>query len=290
MPVRRFLCGTCDEVHTGFPDIVFAQPAFVDALPRMEQALWERDRNRCRRRRPAPGWRAALARWAAQDVKRLLLGRHGPWDRWGMLPAMCFCRAVLRVPVRDPEPGDNSTFGFGPWVRLSEADFLAERDRPGGLAPFEGELATELPGYPGSMGLRVSVTPGAEGERPLLWCLEERSELARDQREGITTARAMEIDAASGVRSHWLGPEGGTVEADVEYDGAARLTLERREGGGWTVMWCVHGIGSCVREFGGGVEARAAWEELKPGVARVVDSRDALTAEIRARVLADASR
>src|SRR5512147_228720 len=69
-----------------------------------------------------------------------------------------FIRCVLDLPVK----GEQQPFAWGVWARVAEADFLRycevfrnadQRGEP----PFPGTLANQLPGYPQTVGVTVSV-------------------------------------------------------------------------------------------------------------------------------------
>lgn len=55
--------------------------------------------------------------------------------------------------------------------------------------PFAGQLANRIPGYPGTIGLRVRVRMLSPTSRPTLDLTGKNHPLAKEQQQGITGAR-----------------------------------------------------------------------------------------------------
>lgn len=285
MAVRRFMCGSCEQVHTGLPEATFGRPDAIAAMSRAERAhCWETD-DACAVRRPRPGLGWAVVRWLGRELAPIVGERA---RRWGYDVGRFYLRGVLRLPLLDPAEGDGDSFGFGLWAELAESDLRAEQTRRGPFAPFDGVLATELPGYPGSMGAPVRIEPQQVGQRPLFVCVDAGSRLAEEQRRGITTERGLEILRLSGMEPRWIGsgvwgpaeggatvggpgPDGGVVVRDEEYDGGARITLARGDTGGGSVTCGVYGLMVHTRFFSREEDAAAAVEAMKPDLAELAD-------------------
>ncbi|MPL73109.1 hypothetical protein SDC9_18902 [bioreactor metagenome] len=101
-----------------------------------------------------------------------------------------FLRGILYVPI----PEISEQFGWGVWAEVDEAVFdryLELFDRDGSQeTPGHGELANKLPGYPESLGRKLTVHFGPPDKRPcLVMADKETGTLAEDQRQGISYAR-----------------------------------------------------------------------------------------------------
>src|SRR3954470_15821335 len=89
-----------------------------------------------------------------------------------------FIRGQLVLAVEDA----GEDFVWGVWVELGQED-AARREGP-------GRLANELPVYGlSTLDLPAQVRPAPAGERPLVELEPGDHPLAREQHEGITTAR-----------------------------------------------------------------------------------------------------
>jgi hypothetical protein len=104
-----------------------------------------------------------------------------------------FIRGLVQIPVR----GGGRPFAWGAWVRVAKEDFdryeaLYDDPNRGGDPPFPGRLATQLPGYPQTLGLAVSVQPNGDEMRPSFTVLDTAHPLAAEQREGIWPERLLE--------------------------------------------------------------------------------------------------
>jgi hypothetical protein len=96
-----------------------------------------------------------------------------------------FVRSVLPFRIR----GAEDDFYWGVWSTLSEQNFLRyqaayDEDMSGWDAMF-GYLSNELPGYPDTLNLKLSVQTQRQGDRPLLTLEPTDHPLAVDQRDGM---------------------------------------------------------------------------------------------------------
>ncbi|MBI2920907.1 MAG: DUF2199 domain-containing protein [Planctomycetes bacterium] len=106
-----------------------------------------------------------------------------------------FLRGLVQIPVKDgPEP-----FQWGVWVSVGELpyrralDIWLEEGREKEPA-YPGALATELPDYPPTTGLKVMVHTRPVGQRPLLEVAAADHPLAVERRDGVTMTRVREIN------------------------------------------------------------------------------------------------
>jgi hypothetical protein len=105
-----------------------------------------------------------------------------------------FIRGFLEIPRTDSP----RTFAFGMWVKVSRNNYyryleLWEDEQQAGEPSFAGQLANQIPGYPETVGLRVSVRMLSPTSRPTLHLTGKNHPLAREQQQGITGARLLEI-------------------------------------------------------------------------------------------------
>jgi hypothetical protein len=90
--------------------------------------------------------------------------------------------------------GSDVPWGWGVWAEISADDFaryraLYDDPRQGREVPFEGTIANEIEQYDaGTLGLLVSIHLTTARLRPALTVLDERHELAHQQREGVDDA------------------------------------------------------------------------------------------------------
>lgn len=105
-----------------------------------------------------------------------------------------FVRAVIPVPI----VGLDTTFDWGVWVTLSPANFRIYMDtfedrRRSHLGPWFGWLGNAIEGYPDTLNLKCDVHPQDGGMRPhiQLWAAEHP--LYREQRDGMTEKRLIEL-------------------------------------------------------------------------------------------------
>lgn len=105
-----------------------------------------------------------------------------------------FIRGVLAIPVLDSD----EDFGYGVWSSLSRRSFDRVRelwDDPARVdeAPYFGWLSNSLPGYPETVSLPLDVITDELENRPKLRLHDGDHPLIREQREGITPGRVLEI-------------------------------------------------------------------------------------------------
>lgn len=104
-----------------------------------------------------------------------------------------FIRCVLPVPIK----GTGETFGWGVWSSLSEQNFLRYQssydEDMSDWDPMFGYLSNQLPDYPDTLLLKLSVQPRARGLRPLLTLEPTDHPLAIDQREGISLEDVLKL-------------------------------------------------------------------------------------------------
>ena len=159
---RGFACGICGERHEGFPDLAFRRPdAWLALSDEVREESFESD-DGCVIRE-------------GDDVER------------------CFVRCVLEVPIAGG--GGVAPLGYGPWAEVAFEDLhRVMTGEPGvEIAPFDGVLATELPGFAGSLGLAVRIEPGDNSARPLMYVTDATHALAAAQGSGLAADAAAKI-------------------------------------------------------------------------------------------------
>lgn len=159
---RGFYCGICGERHDGFPDLAIRRPdAWIALTPEAREESYESD--------------------------------DGCIIREGEDEERCFVRGVLEVPIAGR--GGVAPLGYGPWAEVAFEDLhRVMTGEPGvEIAPFEGVLATELPGFAGSRGLAVRIEPGDNTQRPLMYVTDTRHALAAAQGKGLKADAAAKI-------------------------------------------------------------------------------------------------
>jgi hypothetical protein len=105
-----------------------------------------------------------------------------------------FIRGCIELPIH----GEDQPFIWGVWVTQSEASFhkfMAIWDEPDAEPPSTfGWLANAMPGYPETAELKT-MAHGRKGKlRPWIEVEPTDHPLAVEQREGITVARADELE------------------------------------------------------------------------------------------------
>jgi hypothetical protein len=105
-----------------------------------------------------------------------------------------FIRGVLPIPVL----GSDDVFGYGVWSSLSRRSF--ERvvelwDEPARVdePPYFGWLSNSLPGYPETVSLPLDVITEELDKRPTLRLHDGDHPLIREQRQGMTRERLLEL-------------------------------------------------------------------------------------------------
>jgi hypothetical protein len=105
-----------------------------------------------------------------------------------------FVRGCLEIPIRDVD--DFLTWGV--WVSLKEENFFIWQEnydtiRRSQLGPFFGWLCTRLPIYPDTLHLKTMMHLRDDSSRPRIELEPSDHPLAKDQRDGISIQRALEI-------------------------------------------------------------------------------------------------
>lgn len=156
----RFKCGSCDNWHAGMPALTCQVPDMLLHVPPAERA------------------------------ERVLLSSD-----LAVLDAKHF---FIRVCMDTPIQGSEQCFNWGFWVEVDEADFvhyIKADESNETCAPFRGALANTLPFYEESLGVPMFVRPQEEGLRPLAEPADERSDFARQFRDGMPLKTAHEYIA-----------------------------------------------------------------------------------------------
>ena len=114
-----------------------------------------------------------------------------------------FVRGRLEIPVVD----DDEPFAWLVWVSLSEASFertsaLWERKGREAEPPYFGWLSDRLPYPEPTLFLKTRVHTRPVGQRPFIELEPTDHPLAREQQEGMTRARLLEI------AEHFMHPNG----------------------------------------------------------------------------------
>lgn len=152
-----FVCGTCGQEHAGLPlDFGFRLPDEVHGLGYLDRYLRSRSN---------------------ADLCTLDEGRY-------------FLRAVLPLALIESD----EEFCWGVWVEVSRrchdvylSGFHSDLRKQRSLS---GRLANSVPGYDGTLGLKVAVQFGDEGSRPCLsFPADVQHALAHEQRQGISHKR-----------------------------------------------------------------------------------------------------
>ena len=115
-----------------------------------------------------------------------------------------FVRGVLKLPIK----GSDEVFGFGVWSSLHPDNFdayVAAWGKPeeADLGPWFGWMSNKLPLY-GEGFLEARVEPRGGNERPVITVEAEGHPLTRDQSQGISFDRLLDIYGAAGsdLRPH----------------------------------------------------------------------------------------
>lgn len=166
----RFKCSSCDAWHPGLFDLACNRP---DPCPRS----------------------IPVAEEEPSDENNFLTS-----DLCVLGGKTFFVRAILELPLRDG-PADQR-FAFGVWTSLSGKSFRSYLEDDGDAfragEGWFGWLANTLKGYPGEPTLGCDVFPQDGNMRPKLVLHDAEHPLVRDQREGISFDRLLEIYAANG--------------------------------------------------------------------------------------------
>jgi len=176
----EFKCDCCSEIHRGSPSFAYDKPVFYFDVPEEERE----DRT------------FLTSDLCVIDDKIFLI------------------RAILEIPIH----GVEEPFTWGIWVSQSEENFLRYQDTydddQSGITTF-GWLAATMPGYNERdeegllVNLKTNVMWQAPGDRPIVELQDCDHPLYRDQRDGISWERAVEL---AQLTMH--GPGDETADAD----------------------------------------------------------------------------
>ena len=160
-----YLCATCGQMHEG-PVL-----AFGSAAPVLYDQISEPERR---------------ARAELSSGMCVIDGDH------------FFVLGNIELPIL----GTEEIFVWSAWVSLSEQSIrrMVELwERPGRETepPFFGWLSSSLPTYPSTLHLKTNIHTRPVGVRPLIRLEPTDHPLAREQREGITWERVLEINRAA---------------------------------------------------------------------------------------------
>lgn len=111
-----------------------------------------------------------------------------------------FVRCVLELPILG---SGGQSMGVGVWSTLSEKHFRRyvetfDSGEQDGLGPWFGWFSNRLTGYPDTLNLKCQVHPRAGRQRPWIELEPTEHPLSREQREGVTLDRVLEIHALNG--------------------------------------------------------------------------------------------
>jgi hypothetical protein len=160
-----FVCNTCGDTHEGLPtDLAWTLPDVVWSIPE-----------------------AARTNLVKFDTDRCQLG-----DRF-------FIRCILELPFSE----QSGYYGWGIWVELSESSFyryVELYDEDGSSEPVVfGHIANEIPAYPSTLGLAVTVQFQDSTSRPTVNVpTTSNHPLAADQSVGIDNQQYHAILVATG--------------------------------------------------------------------------------------------
>jgi hypothetical protein len=156
----KIRCSTCHEVHDlSDLQIGYERPdAWYAVRPDQREQRWEMDKD-----------------LAVLDGERF------------------FIRGVAWIPVHGEEP-----WAWGVWAAVDEDHFrryeaLFDSPRDEHEPPFPGRIANQLPGYPQTLGLAVTIRPASGTRRPGFVVNDAAHPLAAEQRSGVHLERVLEM-------------------------------------------------------------------------------------------------
>jgi hypothetical protein len=159
----KYHCKTCGREHIGLPDIGYDSPHhYASASPEEQKRDFVLTADTC----------------TMKDAE----GEH------------YFVRGVLLIPIL----ATKEHFGWGVWVSLSQKNFdryvalnddsIIEKE-----PPYFGWFCTNIPGYPTTLSLKAKVELQTGNQRPLITLEPGPHPLSKEQHEGITIERAIEL-------------------------------------------------------------------------------------------------
>jgi hypothetical protein len=130
-----------------------------------------------------------------------------------------FIRGLVFIPVH----GEARPYAWGVWAAVDEADYrryeAVFRDPDGHLQPaFTGRIANQIPGYPQTLGLAVTIRLGEGSERPSFTVDDAGHPLAAEQRGGVFVERVLEM-VSPALHGDLPDPRGAPRFATLEGDG-----------------------------------------------------------------------
>jgi hypothetical protein len=169
---ESWTCTSCGEVHGGLPELGCGKPE-----------PWEGPEDE-----KVPNSAAVTSNHFLSEDFCVLNGEH------------FFVRCVLDLPIVG---GGGRSLGLGVWSTLAEKNFRRyvetfDSDDQGSLGPWFGWFSVYLKGYPDTRNLECRVHPRDGRQRPWIELEPTDHPLAREQREGITLDRVLELHALNG--------------------------------------------------------------------------------------------
>lgn len=136
----------------------------------------------------APFYVTEIEPWEREERCRFMAGEIVMDDRYH------YVRGSLRVPYGN----GRGHIRWEVWVEIrpDEATGTPKPERgtyPIGNAPMEGRLSSAIPGYPDTLTLAVSVHYQGRGSLPDIRIQDMAHLLGREQREGVTFQRWLEL-------------------------------------------------------------------------------------------------
>jgi hypothetical protein len=164
-------CLACGEAHRGLPDLACEAPDF---WPGSE----EKDPNSVA---------LSSSHFLSEDFC-VVRGQH------------FFLRCVLELPILG---SGGQSLGFGVWATLWETSYRRyletfDSGEHGQLGPWSGRLCNRLEGYPDTRNMKCRLHPRDGRQRPRIALEAPEHPLTREQREGITLDRVLELHALNG--------------------------------------------------------------------------------------------
>jgi hypothetical protein len=155
----RFKCTKCHKWHEGLPEVSYDRPRYAHDVPETERE------------------------------SRVRLGS----DLCAVDNEHFFIR--VRLPLKISEIGEE--WGWGVWSSLSEKNFkryVTHFDEDmSAWEPMFGYLSNQLPDYPDTLNLKLTIQPGPKGMRPEALLEQTDHPLAIEQSGGIALERVLKF-------------------------------------------------------------------------------------------------